>query len=93
MSVKVGSGDEWNEPDEWEILFSISDENVSVVEKTSLEGVAGVEALELEGDAREDITETESGEEETEVVVRGGVEMLEQAKGAIKFNIITTHLY
>ena len=91
MSVKVGSGDE---PDEWEILFSISDENVcivSVVEKTSLEGVAGVEALELEGDAREDITETESGEEETEVVVRGGVEMLEQAKGAIK--LITTHLY
>ena len=78
MSVKVGSGDEWDEPD---VCI------VSVVEKTSLEGVAGVEALELEGDAREDITETESGEEETEVVVGGGVEMLEQAKGAIKSHL------
>ena len=56
LSVKVGSGDEWDEPDEWKILFSISDNNVcivSVVEKTRLEVVAGVEALELEGDARE----------------------------------------
>ena len=55
------------------------------MEETRLEGGAVVGTLELEGDAREDIiTELDTGEEETEVVVGGGVEMLEQAKGAIK---------